>query len=65
MITVSDGRILHHSWILIYAFLASERPGEGSCELKEMGRSHGKESEMYFRCGGKPLVRFKQRIAMI
>ena len=40
-------------------------PGEGSCELKEMGRSHGEESETYFRCGGKPSVRFKQRIVMI
>lgn len=42
-----------------------ERPVEGSCELKKMGRSHGEESEMYFRCSGKPRARFKQRIVMI
>ena len=43
----------------------TERPGEGSRNLKEMGRLRGEEFEMYFRYSGKPWVRFKQGIAMI
>lgn len=42
-----------------------ERPAEGSRNLKEMGRSRGEEFEVYFRCSGKPWVRFKQGIVMI
>ena len=43
----------------------TESPGERSHNLKEMGRPRGEEFEMYFRCSGKPWVRFKQGIVMI
>ena len=43
----------------------TERPGEGSRNLKEMGRLRGEDFEMYFRYSGKPWVRFKQGIVMI